>query len=313
MKNVLVVLAREKEAYKSRLSNMQLPEVVIHVPENDAQIRDILPKADILLAEPPIATNYINLAINLKWMQSTFTGIDAMKKPGLKRNYHITNVRDLYGDVMAEYVFAYILMFEREILEIRERQFKKIWLEKPYESLMNKTIGIMGTGSIGKRIAALAKAVNMQTAGYRYNDEPLANFDTMYTPDTLSAFLTNSKYIVNVLPITTHTKHLLDNKAFESMHPSTILFNIGRGATICEESLINALKAKKIKAAVLDVFEKEPLQTDNPLWEMENVFVTPHISGYCLSDCIFNTFEDNYRRFISNEFLINQIDFEREY
>ena len=313
MKNTVLVLGRNQEKYRTILSEMRLPDLEIFTPDTEEQILEILPKANILLANPPIACRYINNASNLTWMQSTFTGVDLMISDKLRSDYLLTNVKDAYGDAMAEYIFAYILMFEKEVLENIEAQDKKYWAQKPFFSLKGKVLGIMGTGSIGTHIAMVGKAFQMTVLGFNTSGKAGANFDITYSAANKTEFFNQCDFLVSVLPSTSATKQIISKTAFEQMKQSCVFINVGRGDVLNEADLILALKNNQIKAAVLDVFEKEPLPPEHSFWHTPNLYLTPHVSGYVVSEQIFEIFKQNYYRFISGQQLLFQVDFQKGY
>lgn len=313
MKNKLLVLCRDHAEFEEELHKLNLPDIEIHVPRTEDSILKVLPEVNIIFGNPPIAKHYVNKAPKLEWMQSSYAGVDALVSPDLRTDYRLTLVKDTYGPVLAEYLFAYILMFERELLENMERQKEKQWIQKEYATLDSKTLGILGAGSIGRVIANRAKGFEMRVLGFRTKADPLPDFDHMYDLDSIDSLLSESDYIVSTLPKTTKTNQLIDKNRLSQMKTTSVFINIGRGETVCEQDLIDALKTKQIKAAVLDVFQEEPLPEGHAFWSMPNVYVTPHISGYRDTGRFFEVFNDNYRRFIAGEELMYQVDFERGY
>lgn len=313
VKNTVVVLTADQKKFREKLQILKLPDLEIIVPEDPDEAHAEVTRANILLANPVIAKKYINEAKNVVWMQSTFAGIDAMNTPGLRKDYLLTNVRDLYGEAMAEYVLAYILFFEKEISENKEYQKESRWEQREARLLKDKTLCILGAGSIGRVIAETVKAFHMRTLGYRTKDEPVPFFDKMYTRENLEECLAVSDYIVSVLPKTEATDNLINSETLSFMKKSAIFINIGRGNAVNETDLILALREKRIAAAVLDVFQKEPLSPENALWSLENAYLTPHVSGYVVSGKIFEIFSENYRRFLAGKALRYRIDFTKGY
>lgn len=308
-----MVLTRDQKEFSRKLQEMDLPGLEVLAPETEKEIMAGLPGVNILLANPPIAFKYINHAKNVVWMQSVFAGVDAMMQPSLSKDYILTNVKDTYGDAMAEFVFGYILMFEKEILENLGFQREKVWNQRPFGTLKEKTIGIMGAGSIGKEIAKISNAFGAKTIGFKNCREEVEFFDEVYGKEDIKHFLAESDYVVMVLPKTVETDDIMNEKTLEMMKKSAVLINVGRGNAVNENDLVNALKSGVISKAVLDVFKEEPLSRESELWSLPNVFITPHVSGYTLSERIFEIFEENYRRFIEGEELIYKVDLGRGY
>ena len=315
MKNTLLVLTREPEwdEFESTLNSFDLPELDMVVAKSESDIENHIGRCNILLANPPIAKNWINRADNLVWMQSTFAGIDALVVPDLKRGYRLTNVRDTYGDVMSEWVFSYILMFHKKVLENLEWQKESSWNQIPYKTVAEKTLCLLGTGSIGKHIAKVAKAFGMKTYGLNSNGSNVEYFDNTFTKAEVHKFLPKCDFVVSVLPNTKDTKNFIDKNFLGFMNQDAVFMSIGRGDNVNEDDLVEALRGTKIKAAVLDVFKTEPLPADSELWHVPNLFITPHVSGYSLSKEIFEIFKENYMKFYRGEELLYQVDFDKGY
>lgn len=170
---------------------------------------------------------------------------------------------------------------------------------------------------IGKETAKIAKAFGMKVLGVRHSGNPLEFVDEMYTTDQLNVFLPNCDYVVVTLPLTQKTSRLFGAVQFKQMKPSAFFINIGRGEIVVESELIQALKEGTIAGAGLDVFEKEPLHLDSPLWEMDNVIITPHTSGsteYYDQRVIENILIPNLKNYIAGyQPSINLVDYSKGY
>ena len=203
----------------------------------------------------------------------------------------------IYGEMMAEYVFAYLLYFIRNGSKHLEDQKKKAGILIRPERLRGKVLGILGLGSVGKEIARRGKQFGMRVIGVKRTPEPVEDVDQIFGPQDLEKMIPMADYLVAVIPLTPETYHLLGEKELVLLKEGAILFNIGRGKTIDEEALIRVLKAKKIRA-VLDVFETEPLPPENELWTLDNVIITPHVSGIDMPEEICEGFVANYERWV---------------
>jgi phosphoglycerate dehydrogenase-like enzyme len=312
-KNTVVVLTGEQREFCEKLKTLNLPNADIFVPETQEAIRKALPEATIILADPPAILSHLDFAKNLLWMQSTFTGVDSLLQHSKSKKYILTNVRDTYGEIMAEFVLGYILFFEKDISGFILAQQEKRWAQKPFTTLHNKVVGIMGTGSIGKCIAKYCKNFGMQTYGFNKNTPRVTFFDVVYNFSQLDTFLQSVDYLISVLPKTEATTRLLNKTNLKLLRPEAIFMNIGRGNVIDEADLIEVLDKGHLKAAVLDVFNTEPLPSENPLWSHPKIFITPHVSGHYICDRIFEIFQDNYNRFIKGEDLKYVVDFKKGY
>ena len=202
---------------------------------------------------------------------------------------------------------------QRQDRENIEYQKQKLWKERDAYYVKGKTITILGTGSIGKEIAKKAKVVGLKTLGYQMTQDPVEFFDEVFSGSGLEECLRRADYVVSVLPKTKDTTNILNYQSLSLMKPSTTLINIGRGNAVNEIDLIRVVKEKKISKVVLDVFNEEPLPQDNPLWSTENIYITPHMSAWIISDKIFEIFTENYKRFIEGKELLYRVDFRKGY
>ncbi|HBZ00624.1 MAG TPA: D-2-hydroxyacid dehydrogenase, partial [candidate division Zixibacteria bacterium] len=197
--------------------------------------------------------------------------------------------------------------------EKREWQFEAL-TQKRFD-LEGRTVAIIGLGSIGLRVARLAKAFDMRVIGTINAPRKLAYVDKVYPSTKLNECLKQADFVVLSTPVTEKTFHLIGKTEFSLMKPTSYIINIGRGKLIDETALIKALLSKKIAGAALDVFESEPLPQDSPLWEMENVSITPHFSGMAdnLWEKVAARFCENAIRFKVGKRLIGAVSLEKGY
>jgi phosphoglycerate dehydrogenase-like enzyme len=240
-------------------------------------------------------------ASSVKWIQSAGAGIDhLLNSSPIPEHISITRILDLYNEPIAEYVFAYLLYLKQDISRAQIAQKEKRWEPFRPELLSGKTIGIAGIGSIGKEVVKKARSFSMSVYGLSYSGKHAHLVDRHYAPSEWSAFVQELDYLVLTLPLTDQTHHTVDREILMAMKPSACLVNVGRGSLIVEEDLIDVLNSGHLQAAVLDVFENEPLPNENPLWTMPNVYVTPHMSGMN-SDGVGYFFVDNLKRYLNGE------------
>ncbi len=213
---------------------------------------------------------------------------------------------------MAEYVFAYLLHFARDLSKYLEDQGKKIWDRRRPERLRGKVMGILGLGSVGQEIAKRGKQFGMKVLGVKKDPGAMRYVDQVFGPGDLMNMIPIVDYLVVVLPLTPGTYHFLGEKELGLIKEGAVLLNIGRGKTIDERALMNVLKTGRIKA-VLDVFETEPLPPESELWNLENVFITPHVSGMNIPEEICEEFVRNYRRWVKGKPLIGLVDRDKGY
>lgn len=255
----------------------------------------------------------------LKWLQTWSAGVDSLPLESLEsKNIIVTSANGVHAYPISESIFAFMLGLTRKIHTYVKNQLEKKWHHSGIKLEMHeKTIGIIGVGTIGKETAKIAKAFGMRVLGVRHSGKQQEYVDEMYTTDQLDMVLPNCDYVVVTLPLTKDTKHLFDSKKFNLMKPSSFFINIGRGEIIVEGDLITALQNGIIAGAGLDVFEQEPLSVDNPLWELENVMITPHIAGsteHYNQRVIENILIPNLRNYISGTLPpVNRVDFSKGY
>lgn len=311
--NRLLILDDDAQLYEAEVRKRNLPDLDIAVAEHVDEAEAHLSEVEIIFGKPALVAQLIDRAGRLKWVQSTYAGVEQLCRPGQPRTYLLTGIKDLFGSFMREYVFAYILARERSLIQTQRNQERKIWARISYRSLANTTIGIVGLGSIGREIAKTARHFNMQVLGLKRTPGQLDCVDHLFTAAEMHDFLPLLDYLVLVLPDTDKSKHFITEKELSLMNPQAVVINVGRGSSINETDLVRALEKGRIGGAVLDVFEQEPLPTKSPLWTMKNVMITPHNSAYSFPDQVADIFSNNYAHYIAGSSLKYLIDFDRGY
>jgi phosphoglycerate dehydrogenase-like enzyme len=216
---------------------------------------------------------------NLRWVQTWSAGVDAVPLDVLKsRGIYLTNASGVHAKPISESIFAFMLAVTRGLYNARESQRAAEW--KP-QFILNEihgaVIGILGAGAIGTETARIAKAFGMKTIGFARHEGVRENFDVTVTD--INAVLSEADYVVNILPNTKATLHIMGAEQFAKMKPTAMYITVGRGPTTDFDALANALTAGTIAAAGVDVTEPEPLPTGHALFSVPNLYVTPHISG----------------------------------
>lgn len=308
-----------KESHIERLKNTFPNSVVNVVYPQDPNLEKLLIDAEYMIVSH-FQADFKN-AKKLKLVQSTSAGVDDIPQ-GLKDlKVKIINSSGVHPIPITEHVFAYLLMFSRQIEKtFRYQILRKGWIRRfdalGIFELFGKTICIVGLGRIGSRIAMIAKAFGMNVVGVVRDPNRKEEFvDNLVGDSDLHNVASNSDFVINCLPHTKETFHLFDKKIFSRMKKTAYFINIGRGKTVKEEDLIAALESGQIAGAGLDVFETEPLPMSSPLWEMENVIITPHYAGWNPNymDRVIDIFCDNLKAYINNKPLPNLVDIEKGY
>jgi phosphoglycerate dehydrogenase-like enzyme len=254
----------------------------------------------------------------LRWVQNWGAGVDRMPLQAFAdKGVQVTNASGVHAFPISETIFAMILSLTRKVHSSIRSQMAKMWVNPGgLGEIHGKTMGIIGVGAIGAETARLAKAFNMRVIGVRRSGEPAPYVDRMYDLQGLHEVLAESDYVVVTLPLTDETRRLFGRAEFEKMKPTAYFVNIGRGGTTDTEALLGALKEGRIAGAGLDVFEQEPLPSNHPLWELEQVILTPHNSGETnvYGERAFEIFAHNLRDYVAGrEPSLNRVDLKKQY
>ena len=308
----VLLAVHDAVAYLPLLEEMLGGGVRVSIATNSDEALNAYDGQPVVLGEPDLLADVLDDMPAVEWVQSSWAGVTPLLKSN-RADFQLTGVKDVFGSQMAEYVFAYLLAREVKILERLGRQSRKNWWDEPSGSLCGKTLGVMGTGSIGSAIASRAGAFGMKTVGFSKTGEAAEPFDQVYASRQLETFLPQPDYLVAVLPDTVDTRGLLGSEAFALMKNSCYLVNVGRGSLIDEQALIRALYADELAGAVLDVFQAEPLSEDSALWHAPNLLVTGHIAAISRPRDIARIFSENYQRYCNGEPLNYLVDFDRGY
>ena len=248
----------------------------------------------------------------LKWIQSASTGVDGLLFPELVESYVVvTNARGVFDDAIAEYVLGLVLLFAKDLAGVLDRQHRHEWRHGDTETLEAKRLLVVGAGPIGRAVGRVGRSFHMLVRGVGRTVRPGdAVFGTIMGVDELQDGLTWADYVVNTLPATPTTRHLFDGVAFAAMNPWARFVNVGRGSTVDQDALVEALREGRIAAAALDVFEDEPLPTDSPLWELPNAVVSPHVAGDFAGwrEALVELFVENLERYLTGNPLRNVVD-----
>ncbi|DBA85347.1 TPA: hypothetical protein ACH3X2_006029 [Trebouxia sp. C0005] len=218
---------------------------------------------------------------NLKWIHSASAGVEKLLFPELvKSSVTVTNAKGAYSHSLAEWALTACSWFAKDLPRLKRQQKDRNWEPYYVEELRGKTLGIVGYGDIGQETANVARAFKMNIVALRRRKE-LSQHDKdlhlkVYTPDKLNDLMAESDYVVTALPHTDKTEKLVSGEAISHMKKTAVFINIGRGQTVDEEALVKALQEKKIRGAGLDVTYTEPLPIDSPLWDLDNVLLSPH-------------------------------------
>ena len=251
----------------------------------------------------------------VRWVHCRSAGLEQVLFPELiESEVILTNGSGVFSPSLGEFVLAAILYFAKDFRRMIRNQMRGIWEPFDVRMVSGKTLGIVGYGSIGRAVAARARALEMNVLGLRRSvrqqSEKDSLIDQVYEPEQLLEMLSRCDYVVVSLPLTAQTQGLIAEAEFAVMKKNAVLINVGRGPTIDEPAMIKALSDNRIRAAALDVFDREPLPRGHPFYALENVLLSPHCADHT-PDWLNNAmrfFLAQVERFRNGETLWNIVD-----
>jgi len=252
-------------------------------------------------------------AKRLRWVQNMGAGVERFLVPELPKGVMLTRIAGIFGPCMAEYVLGWCLWHTQRTELFRAQQRERRWRQVDPRRLHGAELCIVGLGDIGRTIAQAARGLGLRVSGVSQSGRKATGVERVYRARDLSKPLASADFVVLTVPLTPATRDLIGARELATMKPSAWLVNIGRGPIVDEAALLEALSSKRIGGAILDVFNEEPLPASHPLWELENVVITPHISGPSTPEEIGPIFDDNLRRYLARRPLRFQVDRKRGY
>jgi phosphoglycerate dehydrogenase-like enzyme len=313
MSHTLLILSRRASEYRGLIDAASLPDLEVTSTADPADAAARASQFDVALGEPSLIAQLLPRMTALRWAQATWAGVEPLLNPSLRRDYVLTNARGVFGGMMSEYVFAYLLAHERRLLEKLIAQRAGRWDPSPPGTLRGKQLGLLGVGTIGAAVAHTAKHFGMRVKGYTRASEGCADVDAYFHGDDSARFASDLDYLVSVMPATAGTRHVVNEALLGALPARAVFLNPGRGGVVDEPALAAALQEGRLAAAVLDVFHEEPLPPDHIFWRLPNVIITSHTAAVSLPPDIAPVFIDNYRRLVRGEPLRYQVDFDQGY
>ncbi|HEV2987665.1 MAG TPA: D-2-hydroxyacid dehydrogenase [Candidatus Angelobacter sp.] len=263
-------------------------------------------------------------AHKLKWIHSPAAGIHQLLFPELiNSSVVVTNSRDVHGVVVAEHAIAMVLALAKRIPQSVRYQSKKEWAQqklwheypRPRE-VAGATVVVIGMGGIGREFTVRAKALGMRVLAVRENPaNGTSGADAVYGANQLDEALPHADYVLLCTPVTPATMGMINRSRLEKMKPDAYLLNVGRGPLIDDDALLEALQARRIGGAALDVFVEEPLPPESPYWSQDNLLITPHTAAVTdkLWDRHYDLIVENMTRFLEGRPLLYEVDKKRGY
>jgi len=280
-------------------------------------------------------------APHLRWIQLHHAGVDRLMKKLIVQaeDLEVTTASGVHAVQMAEYCLMMMMAFTYKLPTLLQLQAEAIWPENVEDSLTRfapfhlrgRTLGIAGYGSIGRELARMANALGMTVLATKRNIKHPASEDEyaeegtgdpageiparLYPPEALRSMAGLCDFLVLTMPLTEATRHAVNEDVLSIMKPTAVLINVARGGVVDTDALISALAAERIAGAALDVFDEEPLPRSSPLWNLDNVIITPHISGNSAfyHEKTAAVFTENMKRYLERRPLLNRVDRKRGY
>ncbi len=305
MTNVLILLTLPEDvrnAYRDRL-RAKFPGLKVDLVDHNSKVDPYMPEADVLITFGPMLVDRVfQQAKNLKWVQALGTGVDNLiDLPSLPSDAVITNLHGIHGAPVSEAAIGSMLLLSRRMHHSVRAQDKKQWGRWPATLLHNKTVGILGVGAIAEALAPRCKAFGMKVVGISSTLRDVPGFDEMRVRDPLKAVVGDLDYLVLLTPMSPATRNIVNAEVLAALKPTSYLVNLARGGVVDEGALLSTLQQRRIAGAAIDVFVQEPLPQDHGFWDLDNVFMTPHLGGFCdvYIDHAMPVIETNMRAFLA--------------
>ncbi len=276
---------------------------------------ELLPQVDILWGRP--TEDILEVADSLQWVQVNSAGVNQLPLQLLSdRDIILTNARGMHGPAIADHVMGLILAHSRKLPLRLHRQSQRRWeRDEGAWELQGDTLGIIGLGGIGREVARRARPFGLQVLGTRRSGADLPEADGVYPNHQMHQMLPECDYLVICCPLTPDTEGLIGAEELHLLPDHAYLVNIARGAVIDEEEMVRALQSDRLGGAGLDVFAEEPLPPESPLWDIDNVIITPHVAGQQKNrvEKVARRFARNLRRWRAGRDLCWVVDYSRGY
>jgi D-3-phosphoglycerate dehydrogenase len=284
------------------------------VDAGQERVAEEILRADVFCghAKVPIDWPAVVSGRRLRWIQSSAAGLDHCLVPAVvESEIIVTSASGVLADQVAEHALALATGLARGLPVFFRAQQAREFIRRPTRDLHHSTVGIVGLGGVGRRIAEIASAFKTRILATDVFpvDKPSA-VESLWPAERLHDLLAEVDFLFIAAPLTARTRGMIDVRALTKMKPGSILINVARGPLVVEADLVAALRAGQLAAAALDVTEVEPLAPSSPLWDMPNVIITPHVGGQSRLriDQMTDFFCDNLRRYLAGQPLRNLVD-----
>jgi len=289
-------------------------------PEQEERFTDLVAGAEVLFGIPAESPERLAWAVRtsprLRFVQATAAGAGQQVRRAeltaeeLER-VAISSASGVHAVPLAEWSIFGLLAFAKGLPRLRRDAVARAWAHYPTSELRGQTLLVVGVGAIGLEVARLASAFGMRVIGVKRNlGAQLPHVDSLHPPEQLRELVADAHAIVVTVPLTDGTRGLIDRETIERMRDGAVFVNVGRGKVVDEDALIDALLSGKLAGAALDVTAKEPLPPESPLWELENVILSPHTAALSWheNERIVELFAENLHRYLRGDELLSRVD-----
>lgn len=299
-----------------------LPDAEVYLVESTQELMDQGIDPDILITWTTggghfNAADFCCQSKNLKWIHGLSAGVEGVTQSPVAKisGLRVTNSKGIHGIPISEHVMAFLLYHMRGLSRIKANQANGNWNRFVPEELYGKTITILGMGSIAGAIAQRAKAFSMKVIGVKRTVVDLPNVDEVLPESRMDEAIAQADVLVMLLPATSETQNIMNARRFALMKDGAYFINVGRGSTVDTNALYSALENGRLSGAALDALDPEPLPSNNPLWKMDHVIISPHMSAESprYMERAFQVFADNVPAFLSGTPMPTEIDLNRQY
>ena len=288
---------------------------VVHVPPAETPAPELLARTEAMLAYRS-GPGVLSRMPALRWIQALTAGVEGwLALPDLPAGLALTCARGTHRVQMPENILGALFHLTKSYGAIAQDQKEHRWRRRVSQTLAGTTLGILGLGVIGQELARKAQVLEMRVIGTRKSPAPLPHVDAVYGPEGTDEVLAASDWVLLLMPVTSETRGFMSAARLKRMKPTAYLLNFGRGELIADADLVEAVRARTIAGAVLDVFTTEPLPAEHPFWGTEGILVLPHIGGLHpgRDHIVAGLFVDNVERFLAGQPLREAVDRTRGY
>lgn len=311
--NILVFHPKQAKEYAKCIRDYGFPSVM--AASTREELERYLPSTEVILGwKFPTSLLSQPIASSVRWFQSTGAGVDDfIADASIPDTIQLTRIVDEFGNYISEYVFTFLLYLLKNVPRMQKAKKERRWDSFFTESLAGKRMGVAGLGSIGAEVIRKARAFDMHVYGLSLSGKNADLVDIHYTPKEWKEFVKELDYLVLTLPLTKETYHIMNRDLLLAMKPKACLINVGRGALINEKDLLSVVQSGYLQAAILDVFETEPLPENHAFYSLPNIYLTSHLSGPSTIEGVCRFFITNLNQYMSRRPLQGLVDRTRGY